>query len=183
MSLKTKPPKKRKCKHCETKFTPLRHMMPFCSPMCEKIFRGQAPKKELKKQAHRELKEFNDSDMNILKRKAQKIFNEFIRLRDKNKPCVSCGYVGTGRQWHASHYKPATNQNLRFDERNVWKSCQICNTHLSGNLANYRLALIEKIGLEVVEELESTNAPRKWVKEELQDIIKKYTAKVKELKD
>jgi hypothetical protein len=138
-------------------------------------------KKEKVKINNARKKEFNQNDVKFLKVLAQKVFNTFIRMRDKDEPCISCGYAGTGRQAHASHYRPATNSKLRYDERNVWKSCQICNTHLSGNLANYRLALIEKIGLQQVEELESTNGVYIYTVEELQAIIKKYRAKTKEL--
>ena len=34
----------------------------------------------------------------------QRVFNEFIRLRDADLPCISCGRYHQG-QWHAGHYR------------------------------------------------------------------------------
>lgn len=138
--------------------------------------------KQLKQKANRKaLSKFNMSDVSVLKRKAQTEFNKYIRLRDAHLPCISCGYNGTGRQWHASHFRPATNSRFRFDERNVWKSCQICNTHLSGNLAEYRKSLLIKVGEEVVEELETTSPIKRWSVEELIEIITISKEKTKKL--
>jgi len=177
--------KQRTCKECKRKFTPNPNM--FLPPTCEKMECRIAyankhlnkKAKEKKQVARKELKQFNNSDINILKRLAQKLFNQFIRLRDKDLPCISCGTTND-IQYHASHYRPATNSRLRFDERNVHKSCATCNSIKSGNLSEYRIALIEKIGLQTVEELEATNEPYRYSIEELQEIITKYRQKIKE---
>jgi hypothetical protein len=116
-----------------------------------------------------------------MKRKAQKIFNKYIRLRDKGKPCVSCGCFVPDGKGHASHFKPATNSKLRFDERNVHLSCVKCNVFLNGNLVPYRAALIELIGIDEVEDLESTTAPYRYTIDELKEIIETYKSKIKEL--
>ncbi|HEY5631819.1 MAG TPA: recombination protein NinG [Nitrososphaeraceae archaeon] len=129
------------------------------------------------------LKAFNDSDKNVLKRKAIQVYNTYIRKRDEKLPCISCGYNGNSRQFHCGHYRPAGNVAiLRFDERNTWKQCSICNNHLSGNLVNYRKELINRIGLDQVEELEATNEPKQYTIEEYAEIIKTYKQKIKELK-
>ena len=87
-----------------------------------------------------------------LKKKAQEVFNKWIRLRDAEQPCISCGSWNTA---HASHYFSAGKHNhLRFDEDNVWLSCIYCNTFEHGNLINYRHGLIKRIGIERVEVLE-----------------------------
>jgi hypothetical protein len=87
-----------------------------------------------------------------LKRIAIEKFNRFIRERDKDKPCISCG------KWkieHASHYFAAGKYNhLRFDEDNVAGSCLACNYFEHGNLLKYRDGLINRIGIERVEALE-----------------------------
>ena len=111
------------------------------------------------------------------------MFNEYIRKRDVSLKCVSCPHSGDTRQWHAGHYRPAGNVAiLRFDERNVHKQCSICNNHLSGNLVNYRKELINRIGLDQVEELEATNDPKQYTVEDYSEIIKTYKLKIKELK-
>ena len=65
---------------------------------------------------------------------------------------------------------------------NVWKQCAPCNTYLHGNQAAYRIRLVELIGREAVEALESDNAARKWTREELIAIRDAYKKKLKELK-
>lgn len=179
--------KPKTCKFCKEKFTPERQMQSCCNYKCALEYAKilQAKREKKKGQARRRaIKQFNDSDVSVLKRKAQKICNEYIRLRDAKEPCISCLYVGNGRQWHAGHYRPqGGNSLLRFDERNIHKQCSICNNHKSGNLVAYRENLIEKIGLETVEELESMNTVKKWSKDELKAIISQYKFKIKELKD
>lgn len=139
------------------------------------------------KKKRKTLKQFNDSDVSVLKRKAQIAFNAYIRKRDENLNCISCDHNFNSdkpRQRHAGHYRPQGGHSLlRYDERNCHVQCSICNNYKSGNLADYRLALIEKIGLEVVEELESIDTTKRWSVEELQEIIKTYKFKMKELND
>jgi hypothetical protein len=65
---------------------------------------------------------------------------------------------------------------------NIHKQCQPCNTHLSGNLINYRIGLIAKIGLEAVEALEADQEIRKPSIDDLKSIRDTYRAKLKELK-
>ncbi|TEW24926.1 recombination protein NinG, partial [Histophilus somni] len=84
----------------------------------------------------------------------QGVFNRFIRLRDKNLPCISCGRYHQG-QWHAGHYRSVgACPELRFNEDNVHKQCSVCNNHKSGNVIEYRINLVAKIGVERVEFLE-----------------------------
>ena len=113
----------------------------------------------------------------------QRVFNEFIRLRDADLPCISCGRYHNG-QYHAGHYRSVgACPELRFNEDNVHKQCSACNSYLSGNILEYRLGLIEKIGLERVEFLErQDHPPLKLSVEEIKELIKVYRAKVRELK-
>jgi hypothetical protein len=115
-------------------------------------------------------------------REAQAAFNEWIRLRDADRPCVSCGRHHEG-QYHAGHYRSVgANPELRFEPLNVWKQCAPCNTHLSGNLVNYRLSLLLLIGPEKVDWLEGPHQARKHTVEEIKTIKAEYRAKTRELK-
>jgi hypothetical protein len=85
----------------------------------------------------------------------QDVFNTFIRTRDKDKPCISCGTF-TG------------------------KKCEYCNTHLSANLIEYRIGLVKRIGVDIVEFLErKDHAPLKLTVEEIKEQIKVYKEKIK----
>ena len=114
----------------------------------------------------------------------QKVFNEYIRLRDDLDPCISCGRLDAP-EWCAGHFRTrGAASQLRFNEDNVHKQCnKHCNQELSGNIANYRPRLIGKIGLERVEALENDNSTKKWTREELEELRKIYRKKIKELKN
>jgi len=103
--------------------------------------------------------------------KAQKAFNARIRERDKDKGCISCG----GKVEQAGHYLSAGHHGVhRFNEKNVHGQCVRCNMYLSGNLINYRIGLVKRIGLQQVEILEGTrHKSHKWNRLELEEIIKK----------
>lgn len=187
---KTAKPKQKKCKQCKELFTAERPMQSCCSIHCS-IEYGKAQKiKRDGTEKRTALKAFNDSDKNVLKRKAIQVFNEYIRKRDAGLPCVSCDFVPhynkkgeyVERQWHASHFKPAnTYSYLRFDESNVHKGCSQCNLFLSGNLDQYRIRIVDRIGQEELNRLDKPNEIKNWTIEELKNIIETYKQKIKML--
>lgn len=116
-------------------------------------------------------------------REAQASFNAFIRLRDADQPCISCGRHHQG-QYHAGHYlSVGARPELRFNEFNVHKQCSPCNTHLSGNAINFRRALMEKLGTELVDALEGLHQPFRYTIDHLKAIKAEYAAKTKALKE
>ena len=119
------------------------------------------------------IKKYSDKSIPWLIKKAEEYFNRFIRQRDKNLGCISCAF---GQVEHAGHYFAAGNYSvIRFNEHNVNGQCNKCNTHLSGNQAEYRIRLVKKIGLDKVEYLEGIrHYPHKWDKFSLIEIIIKY---------
>lgn len=135
----------------------------------------QLAKKDIKarKQAIKSLGE--------LHKEAQPEFNKYIRLRDKGQPCISCQRHHQG-QIHAGHYRSVgAAAELRYNENNVHAQCAPCNNHLSGNAIDYRINLINKIGIEQVEELEGPQEPKRYRREDILAIKAKYKAKLKEL--
>jgi hypothetical protein len=114
-------------------------------------------------------------------KEAQIEFNRYIRLRDADQTCISCGRVHRG-QYHAGHYRTVGScPELRFSELNVHKQCAPCNNHLSGNIVNYRLQLIQKIGEENVEWLEGKHEPKHYTIDDLKAIKAKYKTLCREL--
>jgi hypothetical protein len=116
-------------------------------------------------------------------KKCQKAFNEFVRLRDQDKPCISCGKP-LGKKFDAGHYCSAgAYPELRFLEDNVHGQCVACNQHLHGNLIEYTDGLKERIGIYRYNKLRGKkHIPRKYTKTELREKITEYRAKVKALK-
>jgi len=106
-----------------------------------------------------------------LLKKAQIVFNKWIRNRDKDKGCVSCG----GEIHHAGHYRAQGNfSSLRFNEMNCQGQCLPCNYHKHGNLIEYRKGLVSRYGEEKVLWLENVKPMKKWTRFELEQIIRIY---------
>lgn len=176
--------KPKTCRACKAKFTPTRTLQAVCGPQCAVTYATMQREKKAAQESAKRIRETRDKikTRQDWQREAQAAFNAYIRERDAEEPCISCGRYHQG-QWHAGHYlSTGARQNLRFDERNVHKQCQPCNTHLSGNLVNYRIRLIARIGLDQVEALESDHAPRKYSADELRAIRDHYRAALRELK-
>ncbi|HGN4005764.1 TPA: recombination protein NinG [Pseudomonas aeruginosa] len=191
MTLSTSQPKPRKCKNpeCGTTFVPQRLGQRVCSPACALATKDkhQAPaRKAIADRNRREIKARKEklkSRAEHLK-ECQAIFNQYIRLRDADKPCVSCGRPATwDGQWHASHYRSVgSTPALRFNPLNVHRACSICNSHLSGNIMGYRPELVRRIGEEAVLALEGPHEPLKLTIEDIKALKAKFRARVRELK-
>lgn len=168
------------CVICESEFTPYRTTQKVCSNLCAI---KDAKIKVAKKEKAKWKKEFMAlSDWLAL---AQKTFNAYIRLRDANKPCISCGKPLREGNVDAGHfYSRKSHMNITFNEYNVNAQCsRPCNMDLSGDPLNYRVGLINRYGIEVVEELEKiAKITKRYTIEECEEIIKKYKKKIKELK-
>lgn len=158
-------------------------MQIVCSPTCGYKLIEQRKQKAFNKQT-RILKKGLKTRSDHLK-EAQTVFNKYIRLRDAKDPCISCSRHHSG-QYHAGHYKSVgAYPELRFEELNCHKQCSACNdgNKLSGNIHEYRKGLIKKIGIEQVEWLEGPHQPANWTENDIQEIKKKYSIKVKEINE
>ncbi|BES72185.1 hypothetical protein RE428_32030 [Marinobacter nanhaiticus D15-8W] len=114
-------------------------------------------------------------------KEAQAEFNKFIRLRDRDRPCISCGSYTAG-QYHAGHYRTTkAAPELRFEELNCHKQCAQCNNFDSGNIVEYRISLIQRIGQEAVDWLEGLHAPKKYSIDDLEAIKAHYRKQNREL--
>ena len=118
-----------------------------------------------------------------LRRKLTLIFNKYIRLRDKDKGCISCV---TGGVQNAGHYKSTGSEprpSMRFDEKNVNGQCIRCNYTLGGNPDGYKKGLIKRYGLGIIKELlvKQSFKYNPWSPIEYESMIKLYTEKLKEL--
>ena len=174
-------PKPKKCKICKNTFEPVRFAQIVCGISCA-IEHSRALTAKKKAKEHKEAKAKLKSRAEYLK-ECQTVVNKYIRLRDKDEPCVSCGRHHTG-QYHAGHYRTVgAAPELRFNEFNVHKQCSVCNNHLSGNLIEYRRGLVAKIGIEKVEWLEGKHEAKKYTIDEIQAIKKEYQQKIKDMQN
>lgn len=185
-----------RCPHCKAKLEAGQRIHPECiEPWAE----AQAAKKE-REEAKRaraaakveraETKRRKEAIKTIpeLTREAQIAFNAFIRARDQaaGYPCISSGRPldWSGNAVDAGHYRSTgAAPHLRFNEDNCHAQSKFDNQWRAGNVVDYRIKLIERIGLERVEALEADNQVRKWTRQELIDIRDKYRAKTKAFKE
>ncbi len=111
-------------------------------------------------------------------------FQKWIRQRDINDGCISCSSLNV-KLWHGGHYfKAELYSGLIFNEINVNKQCEKCNTYGGGNESGYRIGLVKKYGEDAFKQLESIadqNRSYKFTREEIKEIKKKYQLKLKEL--
>ena len=172
----------RKCVVCKDKFTPQNNTQIVCGPEHAIEYLKRQRSKEWKQQK-KEIKQKLETKSEVLKA-AQIVFNTYIRLRDKGKPCISCGSK-LGKTYHAGHmFSVGSYPNLRFHENNVHGQCIECNLHKHGNVKEYDLRLQNLLSKEEYSELlESRNKPLKLTLDEVKELIAIYKQKIKELKN
>jgi len=164
--------KKRKCKVCKDEFKQTRPLQTVCSWACATQFAKKKEQEKRKAETRRmkeDLKTYGDWLKDL-----QKVFNRYIRLRDKDKGCISCGKPLIGK-YDAGHYRTVgACPELRFEEFNVYGQCVHCNQHKHGNIVEYRIRLVERIGQDKVEWLEGKHEPLKLSMNEIKELLTKY---------
>lgn len=192
LTAKPKSPPARKSKTCANaacglKFVPSQLGQKVCGWSC-----GLAIKDVNQDRARKALAYVGRTELRAAKEKvktrtkhmseAQTAFNAWVRNRDIGLACVSCGRHHNG-QWHAGHFRTVGGHpELRFEPLNVWRQCAPCNNHKSGDIVNYRIELVKRIGAEKVEWLEGPHEPKRYTIEDLKAIKARYRALTRELK-
>jgi len=174
----------RRCAHCRKKVPVDEAVMggikSFCSFEHLIEFTRSKPAKEIARKA---VKRDTKVKLDSLKtasdyiKEAQVAFNSYIRVRDKNKQCISCGCLPgdtvQGGKFDAGHYRSrGSASHLRYHLFNCHSQCVKCNRYLSGNVVEYRKGLIARIGAERVEQIEMGNNPRKFTIDYLKRVKK-----------
>ena len=176
---------------CGERFTPARQMQAACGPLCAQAFAANASAKKAAKAAADDRRETRAKleamkKTGELRAEVQTAFNLFIRLRDKDKPCICCGKpLGDpryGGAYDAGHWlSRGSSPNLAFDERNVNAQRKGCNRPGGTTRAKFRAGMIVRWGLAVVEALEADQSIRHYTKDELRAMRAEYRAKAKQL--
>jgi hypothetical protein len=172
------------CKVCEKPFVKRSTLHTICSQRC--VLRMPVIEKKAEKAKDRAAKEALKTKPQLLE-EAQIAFRAWIRARDFGKPCICCGKYPkttgalTGGQWDGGHYRSrGACPELAFDERNCHAQLKDCNTH-AWDVATYRANLIERIGLEQVEDLEGSHPAAKFSRDELREMRDRYRKLEREL--
>jgi hypothetical protein len=171
--------KQKKCV-CGTEFIPTKPLQKYCTIKCVPKKTAKVKPVKPKSPKPRPQQPENPTRVDYV-RILQIVFNQYIRLRDANKRCVSCGKINDGR-FDAGHFLPvSTHPQLRFNEQNVHGQCRECNSYKNGNVVAYEKGLIYRIGEEAVARLRAAKNPQKPCETELKTQIARYKAKIKEL--
>lgn len=196
---------KRRCKICREWFHPRFPNEQWCCPEHGAQYGIMLREKEKLKAEQRRRKETQQERRSLkirkaellpashFKQQAQQAFNSFIRARDHNQPCISCGETNPpdlhGGQWDCGHYlSVGAHEELRFEERNAYRQCKSCNGG-SGRYARknktvsqqYRERLIQRVGQAVVDWLEGPHEMTNYRKDDYIRIRDEYRAKARAL--
>lgn len=177
--------KQKTCKVCKTKFPPARPLQATCSIRCAIDWAIKAAEKKAKQAAQAEKK------ADALKKKAlktrsdwmkdaQAAVNAWVRFRDRDQPCISCGTFNA-TAWHAGHfYSTAARPDLRLDPANIHRQCAQCNLFLSGNLNEYRKNLPARIGQAELDRLDGPPTNQRMTAEVIKEICAEFKARLKQ---
>lgn len=124
------------------------------------------------------------------KQKAWDVFSKYIRLSNSYKlspggervcECYTCGARKEWKFMQAGHYIAGHRAINMFNEINVKPQCALCNIYKHGDPITYREHLVKDYGEDIVEELEAhRNDIKQWKVYELEELYKKYKAKLTE---
>jgi hypothetical protein len=178
--------KPRRCKYCKQPFIPRHPGFPCCSDECG-IAYGMKQAAKTRKSAEREQRKLDRQQwldaqqMQYWLKRAEKAVNAYVRKRDEDEPCISCGQWDAA-EWHAGHFIPVGRaKSIRFDPANIHKQCDSCNVFGNGKATEYERRLIPKIGAEEVERLKTAPKTKKWTREECELIEADAKMKLKQL--
>lgn len=139
----------------------------------KKWFKSKTPISDLRKQIH----------------KLDKVFSEYIRLRDANWQgvcfCITCNRVFHWKNGDAGHYVQRDRLATRFEEKNVHAQCKYCNRFRSGEQYLHGVAIDKKYGtgtadrLMIISKAKGCKLDLYWIDSKL----KEYKKKVRILKE
>ena len=187
--------KQKTCGVCKNEYTPFNSMQKVCGPRCaidlarKDKAKAEAKKEKAEAKVWREKKKALSDTAPIWKKKAQAVFNKYIRMRDHDRPCVSCGkyerelkHNSSGGLWDCGHYRSVGScPELRFEELNAHKQCKKCNQFLSGNHVEYRFGIASRITPEELDFIEGPHEPKRYRVNDLKGIHDEFKQKLKDL--
>ena len=111
------------------------------------------------------------------KKKLDKVFSKFIRLRDSKDgigSCITCGRIKEWKYMDCGHYIKRQHLATRWDEKNCNLQCKHCNAFEQGANERYKVAIDEKWGKGTADMLEIKKHNRVKMTEAEYDLLIKY---------
>jgi len=177
-----------KCRNCKQPHEPYNSLDNWCKEIdcqtAKAMFLLDKKKQQDKKDWNKEKKQRKEAlkTNSDYIRELQVVFNKFIRLRDKDKGCISCDKPLTSKYDAGHFYSTGSYPELRFHEDNVFGQCVFCNQHKHGNLIEYGLRLPKRIGEDRILKLRTlVNIPKKYTTDQIKGLKVMYNLKIKQL--
>jgi len=142
-------PNKRKCRHCgeygkpeDMVIVPLGAFCDFSHASEYGIANKAKGKVKIERDQRRELRARKEKikTRGAWYKDLQTEVNRWILIRDKDKPCFTCGKTDPSKQYHAGHRHHAGSgggDRRRFVETNLNRQCAYCNTYNGGMPVEY----------------------------------------------
>ena len=116
----------------------------------------------------------------LAKKKADKYFSDFIRKRDAQKPCVTCGNYKSDKD--CGHFVSRRFEATRYDEKNAHGQCLKCNRFENGNQFEHGQAIDKMYGEGTAEKLFiKSKMLCKRKKSDYEFIAQEYKSKLEQL--
>jgi len=171
--------KNKNCKECGGLFKPFTSLQVCCSQECA----IDLSKKRVWKAEKQKIIDNTRTRTEWLNL-AQVVFNTYIRLRDKDKGCITCSKPFRDKYDAGHFFSVGSYPALRFNEDNVQGQCVACNQHGHGMQSEYFIQLPKRIGLDRFNVLlEQRKSVLKLNELEIKELINVYKKKIKELKN
>ena len=173
--------KSRVCPECGKEFTPRNSMQKCDSISCAisyaKKKQEQKDKREAVSAAREKRRDLRERKIALRTRSEwldilQVEVNRYVLLRDRNKPCCTCGTTNPAIKYDAGHYRTrGACPELRFELTNIHKQCSVkCNQHGSGMRVEYQHFLINKYGKDHLDWLDGKHPSLKEIFPDIESI-------------
>lgn len=116
----------------------------------------------------------------LAKAKADRYFSEYIRKRDENKTCITCGKFTQEKD--CGHFLSRRFESTRYDEKNAHGQCLKCNRFENGNQFQHGVKIDELYGEGTAEKLLQKSKMKCFRKQsDYEYIAQKYKFKLESL--
>ena len=159
----------RRCANCRKKCAAedalISQLKAFCSFDCLKQYTSSNQDKLVKRVSIERRKKDSERREKLKTRsqwgrEAQAAVNAYVRYRDRDRSCISCGrnlkFGAVGGKVDAGHLlSRGAHPHKRYRTDNIHAQCVACNRHRSGAVDNFRVGIVWRYGQEYLDRIEA----------------------------
>lgn len=126
--------------------------------------------------------------VNSLKKKADRLFSEFVRLEEANEngwvKCCTCDKTIHWKKADAGHFITRAWNGTRYYQKNVASQCRYCNRYREGEKDLFAKFLKNKYGNRIIDHLRKrANKTKHFTVGELEEFCAEIKFKIEKLKE